>query len=76
MDVFAVVEIVVPALSAASGLVSALAALNTSRKDLNVIAGEATRTGVTAAPGVTAVAVQLAMELAALKSELAATKKH
>jgi uncharacterized protein YoxC len=74
MDVNAAVTLIVPTLSAVTGLVSALAALNASRKDLRKIAAEAVRTGITAKPGVTTLAVELAMELAAARAELAGRK--
>jgi hypothetical protein len=70
MDLSAAAAVFIPTLSAVTGLVSALAALNTSRKDLHTISTEATRTGISAAPGTTSVAVELAMELANVRAEL------
>ena len=74
MDLSAAAAVIIPTLSAVTGLVSALAALNTSRKDLHTISAEATRTGISAAPGTTSVAVELAMELANVRAELARHK--
>lgn len=74
MDVNALAAVIVPTLSAATGLVSAFVALNTSRKDLRKIAAEAARTGISGHPGGTALAVELAIELAAARAELAARR--
>jgi hypothetical protein len=56
-----VVQIIVPTLSALTGLVSAVAALIASRAQLQKLASEATRTGVSASPG--AMPLALAEEL-------------
>jgi hypothetical protein len=54
-------QVIVPTLSALTGLVSALAALIASRAQLQKLASEATRTGVSASPG--AMPLALAEEL-------------
>ena len=61
MSAAELVQVIVPTLSALTGLVSAVAALIASRAQLQKLADEATRTGVSASPG--AMPLALAEEL-------------
>jgi hypothetical protein len=64
MDASAIVTIVVPTMTALTGLISAIATLRTSRADLHKIDVQAQRTGISPTSDVTALAVRLALELA------------
>ena len=68
MSVGDVAAAVIPSLSALTGLISALAALTTSRAQLRKLASEANRTGVPAVPG--AMTSALAGELGRARTKL------